>query len=161
VLEHTIAALVQAITQRVEDRIWPTSAAGWIAVVVSGGLLLDRLWNRGKKEGVDESTLNGIGARVGVVETSSTSAHTRIDELVRRADAKDVEIRGVTADIARLEAKVDQTLNQGTENKLEIISEFQRIAGEVRSGFHLLDVKVEKMGAVADERERVRERLGS
>ena len=155
-LEHPIAAIAQAIGQGSEDKIWPSSIASWIAVLVSGGLLLDRLWNRGKKEGVDESTLNGIGARVSVVESSSTSAHTRIDELVRRADAKDIEIRGVTADIARLEAKVDQTLNQGVENKLEIISEFQRIAGEVRAGFHLLDVKVEKMGAVADERERAR-----
>jgi hypothetical protein len=150
---------VQAITQPTEK--WPSSVVDWTALVVSGGLLLDRLWNRSKKEGVDEATLNGIGARVAVVESGSVSAHARIDELVRRADAKDVEVRGVTADIARLEAKVDQTLNQGTENKIEIISEFQRIAGEVRDGFHLLDVKVEKMAAVADERERVRERVGS
>jgi hypothetical protein len=156
VLEHPIAAIAQAITQAPQDRVWPASIAEWIAIVVSGGLLLDRLWNRGHKEGVDEQTLNGIGSRVTVVESSSTSAHTRIDELVRRADAKDIEIRGVTADIGRLEAKVDQTLNQGTENKLEIISEFQRIAGEIRKGFHELDVKVERMSAVSDERERVR-----
>lgn len=155
-LEHHIAALVQAITQPTDK--WPSSVLDWAALLVSGGLLVDRLWKRGKKEGVDESTVNGIGARVAVVESGNTSAHTQIDELVRRADATDYQMIGVTRDITRLDTKVDQMLNQGTENKIEIISEFQRIAGEVRAGFHQLDLKVEKMGAVADERERVRER---
>lgn len=103
-----------------------------------------------------DDAVDGVGKRVDAVKESDTRAHTRIDELVRRADAKDVEMRGVTGDIGRLEAKVDQTLSQGTENKVEIISEFQRIANEVRSGFHELDVKVERMSATMDERERVR-----
>jgi archaellum component FlaC len=100
--------------------------------------------------------IDGVGTRVDTVKESDTRAHTRIDELMRRADAKDIEMRAVTGDIGRLEAKVDQTLTQGTDNKVEIIGEFQRIANEVRNGFHALDVKVEKMAAVAQERERVR-----
>jgi vacuolar-type H+-ATPase subunit I/STV1 len=100
--------------------------------------------------------VDGVGQRIDAVKESDTKAHTKIDELIRRADVKDSEIRAVTQDIGRLEAKVDQTLTQGTDNKIEIIGEFQRIATEVRAGFHALDVKVETMVAVAAERERVR-----
>ena len=148
------ASLIQVLAQTTEDKIWPTSIAGWVPTIGLGALVFDRLWNRGKKEGVDEGTLNGIGARVTVVEASFTRADARLDELERRADKSDLEMRAAVGDISRLEAKVDQMLSQGTENKLEIIGEFQRIATEVRTGFHELDVKVERMAAVADERER-------
>lgn len=100
--------------------------------------------------------IDGVGSRVDQVKESDTRAHTRIDELVRRADAKDIEMRAVTGDIGRLEAKVDQMLSQGTENKIEIIGEFQKTAMEMRDGLHDLALKTERVQATMDERERVR-----
>jgi hypothetical protein len=149
----------------VQTSLFSNDSAGVVRLVLAlgslAGVIVGGIWKIAsskltrKNEDLEEE-INGFGGRVTEVMASDVRAHTRIDDLVRRADAKDVEVRGVVGDIGRLEAKVDQTLTQGTENKVEIIGEFQRIANEVRSGFHELDVKVERMSATLDERERVK-----
>ena len=50
------------------ESILPTSVGGWLAIFTAAGLLIDRIRNRGKKEGVDEATVNGLGSRVHDVE---------------------------------------------------------------------------------------------
>lgn len=127
--------------------------------VTFAGIILGGFWKiasskltRDTESQADE--LDGLGGRVDDLKESDTKAHTRIDELVRRADARDIEIREITGDIGRLEAKVDHLLAQGTENKLEIIGEFQRAANEMRDGLHALELRMERVQATIDERER-------
>jgi hypothetical protein len=131
------------------------------SLATSAGVVVYGFWrimsSKVMRDNADkDKAINGVGTRVDACVVSDARAHTRIDELVRRADAKDVEVREVTGDIGRLEAKVDQTLAQGLENKMEIIGEFQKIANELRGGMHSLDVKVEKLETKIDERDRVR-----
>lgn len=129
------------------------------SAVVLGGIwkmISSRLTTDNKKLRHD---LTGLGERVNKIDAGCTasdaSTTARLTELTRRADAKDVELRGVTQDVARLEAKVDQALAQGTENKLEIISEFQRAAGEIRTGQHRIEIDFATLGARIEERDRI------
>jgi uncharacterized coiled-coil DUF342 family protein len=130
---------------------------GTFAAIIIGGFwkIMSSKLTRDNEDLGNE--VDGVGKRVDTVKESDTRAHTRIDELVRRVDAKDIEIREVTGDIGRLEAKVDQMLSQSTENKIEIIDEFQKTANEMRNGLHGLELKMERVQATMDERERVRQ----
>lgn len=132
--------------------------AGFAGVVIAAvwKMLSSRLVGESKKLRTD---LTGLGERVNAIASSCTTGEaksgTAIAELVRRADAKDVEFRGVTQDVARLEAKVDQAINQGTENKLEIIGEFQRAAEIIRTGQHKIEVDFATLTARIEERDRI------
>jgi hypothetical protein len=134
--------------------------------VVLGGIwkmISSRLVGENKKIRTD---LTGLGERVNKIDQSCTAAEAtnaaKFSELIRRADAKDVELRGVTQDVARLEAKVDQSLQQGTDNKIEIIGEFQRSAEIIRTGQHKIELDFATLTGRLEERDRLaRERKGS
>jgi hypothetical protein len=132
--------------------------AGFSGVVIGGvwKMLSSRLVGENKKLRTD---LTGLGSESTRSRPAARQARRnraqQFAELVRRADAKDVEFRGVTQDVARLEAKVDQAINQGTENKLEIIGEFQRAAEIIRTGQHKIELDFATLGARIEERDRI------
>lgn len=119
-------------------------------------MISSKLTNENKKLRTD---LTGLGERVNKIDQGCTAAeaanNAKFSELIRRADAKDVEFRNVTQDVARLEAKVDQALAQGTENKIEIISEFQRAAEQIRTGQHKIEIEFATLTARIEERDRI------
>lgn len=119
-------------------------------------MLSSRLTSRAAKLGTD---VDLMGGKLNTIQSNCTAEYARTDarigELIRRADAKDVELRAVTGDIGRLEAKVDQMLSQGTDNKVEIIGKFSEIAAKVTDEIHTLDLKFERISATIAERDRM------
>ena len=68
------------------DRILPTNLGALLAMLISAGLLIDRVKNRGKKEGVDEATVNGLGVRISKTETNIDRLFGQFAEHQRTVD---------------------------------------------------------------------------
>lgn len=164
-LETHIASLIQAVADKpLPDRVWPTSVGAWVAVVVSGGLLFDRIKNRGKKEGIDESVLNGMGERVQKVETAQTALEGRFLEHQRSVDRLIDQHSQLLNQIGKAEKSSERCFDDMQKFTIDIGSKIDNLRREVVDQVgaikvSLAEVKTEvNLRAKFDERERENER---
>lgn len=131
-LESHIASLIQAIADKpIPEKVWPTSVGAWIAVLVSGGLLIDRIRNRGKREGVDESTLNGMGSRIEKVEKGQERMEGQFSEHQRSVDRVLHEHGQLLTQIGQAKNSSDRCLDDMQKFTIDIGSKIDQLRREV------------------------------
>lgn len=113
------------------ESILPSSVLGWLSVVTAGGLLIDRIRNRGKKEGVDEATINGLGARVRDVETNHERLEGQFLEHQRTVDRILAQNGQLLTEIGRAERSAGQCREDTERYTLEIGSKVDTLRREV------------------------------
>lgn len=112
-------ALVALIAQSIETNLGlesflPTSVLGWLGILTTVGLVIDRVWNRGKKEGVSEETINGIGLRVKAVESNHERLEGQFIEHQRTVDRVLVANENLLKEIGRAE-RASMTAREDSE----------------------------------------------
>ena len=112
-------ALVALIAQGVETNLGiesflPTSVIGWLGILTSLSLVIDRIWNRGKKEGVSETTINDFGQRVKAVESNHERLEGQFIEHQRTVDRVLVANENLLKEIGRAE-RASMTAREDSE----------------------------------------------
>jgi hypothetical protein len=153
VLETHIASLIQAVADKpIPDKVWPTSVGAWIAVFLSGGLLIDRIKNRGKKEGIDETALNGIGSRVEKVEKAQERMDGQFQEHQRSVDRVLGEHGNLLTALGKAERSSERCLDDMQKFTIDIGSKIDNLRREVVE--QVSDIKVSLEGVKTEVRLR-------
>ena len=162
---------VLAFAQGIEPRLGiesflPTSVVGWLGTITTAALLIDRIRNRGKKEGVDETQLNGLGERVKAVESNHGRLEGQFIEHQRTVDRVLTANAQLLTEIGRAE-RASSLCREDTERyTLEIGSKVDTLRREVLAEVGTLNTSVAKLEtevrlrAEFDARERDRDREG-
>lgn len=162
---HVLSAL---LAQGIEPKFGietalPTSIAGWLGVTLSIGLVIDRIRNRGKREGVDEAQLNGLGERVKTVEANHERLEGQFIEHQRTVDRVLTANAQLLTEIGRAE-RASSLCREDTERyTLEIGSKVDTLRREVLAEVGTLNTSVARLEtevrlrAEFDARERDRE----
>lgn len=160
-----IASFVQAVTTTsVVDRLLPSNLGALLAMLISAGLLIDRIKNRGKKEGVDESTLNGMGTRIGKVEESQKRMEGQFTEHQRSVDRVLHEHGQLLTAIGQAKNASDRCLDDMQKFTIDIGSKIDGMRRELVDQVSGIKVSLEavktevRLRAEFEERERESER---
>lgn len=103
-----LIAILEVTERAGFESFLPTSLVGALGVLVSGGLLVDRIKNRGRKEGVSEGALNGMGERVGKVEANHKTLEGQFTEHQRSVDRVLVQNDNLLREIGKADRSVTQ-----------------------------------------------------
>jgi hypothetical protein len=97
-------AIVQSTAEKVGLESWvPNNLVGVLTAISVGGLLIEKLVNRGKKQGVDESTVNGMGVRITKVEADNKRLEGQFQEHQRSVDRVLLQNEGLLKEIGKAE----------------------------------------------------------
>ena len=134
----------------------PTSLGGWLAVLTAGGLLIDRIKNRGKKDAVDETTLNGLGDRVTKTEHKFDRLDGQFTEHQRAVDRVLVQNENLLREIGKSERSVQQchddtekfSIELGTKvdtMRRDVLAEVRQTRDELTEKIGTLEVGLESV----------------
>lgn len=99
-----VALLAQSTAEKVGLESWvPNNLVGVLTAISVGGLLIEKLVNRGKKQGVDESTVNGMGLRITKVEADNKRLEGQFAEHQRSVDRVLLQNEGLLKEIGKAE----------------------------------------------------------
>lgn len=114
-------AVLQSAAEKVGLEGWvPNNLVGVLTAISVGGLLVEKLVNRGKKQGVDESTVNGLGSRITNVEQNHTKLEGQFAEHQRSVDRVLVQNEGILREIGKAERSVTQCQDDTEKFSIEI-----------------------------------------
>lgn len=126
-----LSAIQDAEGRKLVESILPTSLIGWlttIGLVVSVG---ERIWNRGKHQGVSEQTVNGMGVRVKAIEDGYARLEGQFTEHQRSVDRVLGQNEHLIKELGKAERGTDQCREDTEKFSIEIGSKVDTMRRDV------------------------------
>lgn len=126
-----LLAIQETDGKKLVESFLPTSVVGWLTTI---GLILsvaERIWNRGKKQGVSEETVNGMGLRVKAVEEKNKMLEGRFEEHQRSVDRILVQNEHLIKELGKAERGTDQCREDTERFTIEIGSKVDSMRRDV------------------------------
>lgn len=143
-----LPALFQGVGAR--DGVWPTTVAGWLALVFSAGSLIVLPYTFGRWSQRIINMMNGIGRRVAEVEGETKLQGAFQQEEAKRRTEERAEARHVTERVKTLEVNVESIEKTAVVHHQEQRALMLTIGDQQKNAVHELAIKLERLSAQND-----------